>query len=267
MGRGHLLVLALLAGVAMILLRPGLQGSQAATYRVCLDPGHDPSVDVGAVATAQFPNGTFELREVDLNLDVAHEVRRRLIELGIEVVMTWDAAELGWPEVGAADLPPPPTIADDPELADPLGLEARGALCVEAGAMAMFSVHHNSLPGAGNGLTTLFRDPGFGQKDGDRAVAEVVQATMWDVLQPGKRSRGFVDFGLFRGNWGVARGAVGIPTVILEPVVISNPAEALRLAPSIAQAGARRLQIVEAEVDAIVAAEAAVRGRVQGGSR
>jgi N-acetylmuramoyl-L-alanine amidase len=267
MGRSELLVLALFVGAISILVSSGPLGSAAGPYRVCLDPGHEPSEDVGAVTTARFPNGTFELREVDLNLDVAHELRRRLLALGIEVVLTWDGASLGWPEVGAVDLPPPPTIADDQELADPLGLEARGALCVEAGAMAMFSVHHNSLPGAGNGLTTLFRDPGFGQKDGDRVVAEVVHATMWNVLQPGKRSRGFVDFGLFRGDWGVARGAVGIPTVILEPVVISDPAEALRLAPSIAQAGARRLQIVEAEVDAIVAAEAAVRGRVEGGSR
>ncbi|HJN93743.1 MAG TPA: hypothetical protein QGF05_13605, partial [Dehalococcoidia bacterium] len=130
------------------------------------------------------------------------------------------------------------------------------ALCVESGAMAMFSVHPDSLPSGGNGLTTLFRDPGFGQKDADRAIAEVVHAAMWDVLQPGKRSRGFVDFGLFRGNWGVARGAIGIPTVILEPVVISDPPEALRLAPSVTQAGARRLQIVEAEIAAIVAARA-----------
>lgn len=264
MGRGHLLVLALLVGVALILLRPGPLGSQAATYRVCLDPGHEPSGDVGAVATAQFPNGTFELREVDLNLDVAHEVRRRLIGLGIEVVMTWDGAGLGWPDVAAADLPPRPTITDDPELADRLGLEARGAICVEAGAMAMFSVHHNALPGPGNGLITLFRDPGFGQKDADRAVAEVVHATMWNVLHPGKRSQGFVDFGLFRGDWGVARGAAGIPAVIFEPVVISDPREALRLAPSIEQEGARRLQIVQAEVEAIVAAEAVVRGRTQG---
>ena len=128
----------------------------------------------------------------------------------------------------------------------------------------MFSVHHNALPGPGNGLTTLFRDPGFGQKDQDRAVAEVVHATMWDALNPGKQSRGFVDFGLLRGDWAVARGALDIPTIIFEPVVISDPDEALRLAPSIAQAGARRLQIVEAEVAAILAARLVVRGGLAG---
>ena len=248
-----------IAGLAAAAAVTTVGGAQPPAYRVCLDPGHEPAGDVGAVTQASFPGGEYELREVDLNLDVAHAVRRRLLELNIEVVMTWDGAGLGWPETGAPDLPPAETLSPDPETSDRLGLKARGVACVAAGAEVMFSVHHNALPGPGNGLATLYRDPGFGQKDQDRAVAQVVHAAMRDALNPGKRSRGFVDFGLLRGNWAVARGAIDIPAVIFEPVVISDPQEALRLAPTIAQAGARRLQIVEAEVGAIVAARPAVR--------
>lgn len=248
-----------IAGLAAAAAVTTVGDAQPPAYRVCLDPGHEPAGDVGAVTQASFPGGEYELREVDLNLDVAHAVRRRLLELNIEVVMTWDGAGLGWPETGAPDLPPAETLSPDPETSDRLGLKAHGVACVAAGAEVMFSVHHNALPGPGNGLATLYRDPGFGQKDQDRAVAQVVHAAMRDALNPGKRSRGFVDFGLLRGNWAVARGAIDIPAVIFEPVVINDPQEALRLAPTIAQAGARRLQIVEAEVGAIVAARPAVR--------
>jgi hypothetical protein len=86
---------------------------------------------------------------------------------------------------------------------------------------------------------------------------------MWPLLQPGKASRGFTDFGLFFRNWGIARGAIGIPAVILEPVVITDPDEALRLLPTIAQGGLRRQQIVRAEVAAILAAESVVNHRVE----
>ena len=227
------------------------------TYTVCLDPGHNPTGDVGATTTAQLGQHAFPIREVDLNLDTAHAVRRELQARGVAVIMTWDAAHLGWPETGAPDLAPTGTPDDT------AGLEERGRRCVTGGADVMFSVHHNALPGAGNGLITLFRDPGSGQRDRDRAVARVTHDTMWPLLQPGKTSRGYTDFGLFFRNWGIARGAIGIPAVILEPVVITDPDEALRLLPTVAQGGLRRQQIVRAEVAAILAAEAVVNQRVE----
>jgi len=257
------LLLALLAGALPLAAlafgqpRAFSQAHAQQAYTVCLDPGHDPSGDVGAVTTAQLGRHSFPIREVDLNLDIAHALRRRLQALGISVLMTWDGASLGWPEVGAPDLPP----AGTPD--DIAGLEARGRHCVQAGAHVMFSVHHNALPGPGNGLTTLFRDPGSGQRDHDRAVARIVHDTMWSLLHPGKASRGFTDFGLLFRNWGIARGAIGIPAVILEPVVITDPTEALRLLPTIAQGGLRRQQIVRAELAAILAAEPVVNQRVE----
>ena len=267
MGARGWLLLALLA-LALLLTVVGLGPSRAVTpahaqqsYAVCLDPGHNPTGDVGATTTAQLGRHSFPIREVDLNLDVAHAVRRDLQALGVTVIMTWDAAHLGWPETGAPDLAP--TGAPD----DTAGLEERGRRCVAGGADVMFSVHHNALPGPGNGLITLFRDPGSGQRDQDRAVARIVHDTMWPLLQPGKASRGFTDFGLFFRNWGIARGAIGIPAVILEPVVITDPDEALRLLPSIEQGGLRRQQIVRAEVAAILAAEAVVNQSVESTNR
>ncbi|MEE9277877.1 MAG: N-acetylmuramoyl-L-alanine amidase [Dehalococcoidia bacterium] len=227
-------------------------------YLVCLDPGHTLDGDVGAVSTATIRRHTITLREVDLNLDTAHAVRRELEAQGVSVVMTWDGAHVGWPETGAPDEPPPPTFSSDPGPNDPAGLEARGRACVDAGADVMFAIHYNGLPGPGNGLVTLFRDPGSGQRDRDRAVAQVVHDTMWDLLSPGKASREFTDFGLFFNDWGIARGAMGIPAVILEPVVITNETEAQRLVPTIGQGGLRRLQIVAAEVAAILAARPVV---------
>ncbi len=236
------------------------QASAAGSFSVCLDPGHTLDGEVGAVTTATIGRHAIELREVDLNLDVAHAVRRELEALGIGVVMTWDGAQAGWPETGAPDEPPPPFFSDEPGPNDPEGVEARGRLCVEAGTQVMYSVHHNALPGEGNGLTTLFRDPGSGQRDQDRAVAKVVHETMWEALSPGKASRGFTDFGLFFANWGIARGAVGIPAVIFEPVVITDAEEAQRLVATIGQGGLRRLQIVGAEVAAILASRPVVEG-------
>lgn len=247
------LLLVSLLSVSVVSLAPPARAAGEGTYRVCLDPGHELDGDVGAVATAAIGAHAIQLREVDLNLDVAHAVRRQLLAQRIAVVMTWDAADAGWPETGAPDQPPPPIVSDDPGPNDPLGLEARGRACVDAGAQVMFSVHHNGLSDQRNGLTTLFRDPGFGQRDNDRAVAEIVHDTMWVRLSPGKASRGFINFGLFFDDWAVARGAVGIPTVIFEPVVMTNQTEAQRLVPTIAQAGLRRQHIVDAEVAAVVA--------------
>ena len=227
-------------------------------YIVCLDPGHTLSSDLGAVSVAEIGRHRITLREVDLNLDVVHAVRRELLAAGIGVVMTWDGAHIGWPETSAPDEPPPATLSPDPGPNDPEGLETRGRLCVDAGAEVMFSIHHNALDGPGNGLVTLFRDPGSGQRDRDRAVAQVVHDTMWAHLSPGKASSGFINFGLFFDDWGVARGARGIPSIILEPVVITDPEEAQRLVPTVGQGGLRRLQIVRAEVAAILAARTVV---------
>ena len=243
-------LVALGAAVSIVAALGGaLEAPVAATstYRVCLDPGRTLEADVRVVVTAQIRRHTIELREVDLNLDVAHAVRHELLARGVDVVMTWDGAAAGWPETGAPDEPPPPLFSADPGPHDPQGLEARGRRCVEAGTEVMFSIHHNGLPGPGNGLITLFRDPGSGQHDGDRAVAEVVHQTMWEQLHPGKAARGYVDFGLFFADWGVARGAVGIPAVILEPVVVTD-----------AQGGLRRAQIARAEAAAILAAQLVV---------
>ena len=227
-------------------------------YVVCLDPGHTFDRDIGAATQAVFGAETFSLREVDLNLDVAHALRQALLGRGVGVVMTWDGAAAGWPESGAPDEPPPPFLSDDPIPNDPLGIEARGRLCVAGGAHVMFSVHHNGIPGPGDGLITLYRDPGLGQYDRDRAVAKVVHRVMWDALGRSKPAHPFTDYGLYFEDWGIARGAIGIPAVILEPVIITDRDEARWLTPTIAQGGVRRRQIVEAELAAILAARSAV---------
>ena len=79
-------------------------------YIVCLDPGHTLSSDLGAVSVAEIGRHRITLREVDLNLDVVHAVRRELLAAGIGVVMTWDGAHIGWPETSAPDEPPPATL-------------------------------------------------------------------------------------------------------------------------------------------------------------
>jgi N-acetylmuramoyl-L-alanine amidase len=216
---------------------------------VCIDPGHSLSKPSIVVTVPEVDERgrlrDSELREVDINLDIAREVARRLGErFGADaVVMTWgetDNQPRGWNA-----------------LRGPLGDEktdvmARGAFCTGRGARAIVSIHTNSFGDSPNGMLTGYRDAN------DRALALAVHAAIRDAVAvdpAGRPLRDFSDYGLDQGEWFLALGVDDrrdVPTVILEPVMMSDADEARRLLPTVAEAPrGRRAQIAGVAAQAL----------------
>ena len=123
---------------------------------------------------------------------------------------------------------------------------------LQQGARLVVSLHTNGLvDGDGlNGTLTGFHDAD------DRALAEALHWPLLDAMRrapAGWQISSFVDFGLDPGRWWISLGAPRSAVAVVEPVFMTAPAEAERLLPSIAEGGARRLQIAAAEADAIAA--------------
>lgn len=214
---------------------------------MCVDPGHSltqPGMVVSVpVSEAGRPVQEHELREVDINLDVAREVTRRLrARFGDQaIVMTWgeaDGRSRSWDALrGPAGDEKPDVIA-------------RGAFCVAERARSVVSVHTNWFGDAPNGTFTGFRD------ENDRALAAAVHFTILDAMRviADAPDDPFIDYGLEQGEWQLTLGFGDrdVPAVILEPVLMSNPDEARRLVPTIAAApDGRRAQIAAVEAAAL----------------
>lgn len=215
---------------------------------ICIDPGHSDSspgmvVTVTTIDAAGVPHER-RLREVDINLDVARDVARRLrARFGDDaVVTTWGEAD-GRARAWNALLGP-----DGDERLD---LMMRGAFCGRVGARALVSLHTNWFGDAPNGLYIGYRD------EDDRALAEAMHPVLLAAMAidaTGAPLREFIDYGLDPGDWFVLLGLGdhAVPAVILEPVMMSNPEEARRLLPSIADApDGRRAQIANVEALAL----------------
>jgi N-acetylmuramoyl-L-alanine amidase len=215
---------------------------------VCVDPGHslsNPSIVVTVpVAGRDGIMRDVELREVDINLDIARELARRLrAHFGAgAVAMTWgevDNLPRGW------------NVLRGPAGDDKADVMARGAFCADQGARAIVSIHTNSYEDEPNGALTGYRDAN------DRALALAVHGSMYHALSfdpLGVPVPDFTDYGLDHGEWFIALGVDDrdVPVVILEPVMMSDTDEARRLVPTIAEAPAgRRAQIARVEADAL----------------
>jgi N-acetylmuramoyl-L-alanine amidase len=154
---------------------------------ICLDPGHGGS-DPGAV------NG--DLHEADINLDVAYGLKALLELDGATVVMT----RTGDSYKSNND---------------------RYTFCNAARATILVSIHTNSTtkPAMDGSLALYFH------KD-DKALARAIYDVMWPYLRKtAPDPTNFTGFGLTNYASGVLLKS-DMPAAMMEPLFMSNPAEA-----------------------------------------
>lgn len=170
--------------------------SPIAGRKICLDPGHG-GPDPGAVG----PTG---LREKDVNLAIALQVRDTLVERGADVVMTRVTDQ----SVAA------PTAPHDEEL------QARCDVATNAHADIFVSIHANASdkPSA-NGMETYHAR---GASDASVLLAQTIFGSMRGALELRPR-------GVFPANFYVIHKAT-MPAELTEVAFISNPLEELLLA-------------------------------------
>jgi N-acetylmuramoyl-L-alanine amidase len=200
----------LLLGLALAMLTRNRVPCPTGSAMIVLDPGHGGE-DPGAI------NEAAGLVEKELTLEIARETARLVRDRGLSVALTRDDDR---------------TIAAN----SPLGEVANAC-----GAAVYVSVHVNAVDRPEpNYVLTL-----WAIEAKDRAFAETMQAAMAAELRPGTD---LGDSGLDRlENGGLLTAKM--PAVLVEPVFLSNPAEAARLAnPD----GRRREQIARAIADGIM---------------
>lgn len=122
---------------------------------IILDPGHGMSNKRRGVFDPGAVYG--EIREVDIAMDYANELRQMLIARGLQVVRTRR------------------------DNADPAPVDRRDDIAVSYGGDLMISFHCNSTPGA-TGTEVFFRG------EDDRAMAEKLSAAVASAL--GLKNRG-----------------------------------------------------------------------------
>ena len=196
--------LVVLGGLLSLLPTTGLHCPQPGA-RVMLDPGHGGD-DPGAI------NDAAGLVERELVLDIARRTEARLEEAGYSVALTRTDNATGY--------------ANTP----------RGVIANACHAFVYVSIHLNSFGEPEPNYAKTF----WGIEEKDAAFAAVMQAALVSRLQPG------TDLGdsglevLENGGLLTAR----MPAVLVEPVFLSNPEEAARLA----DPGGERLEAIAAAV-------------------
>lgn len=175
--------------------------------RICLDPGHGGDESGAAY---DFGGGAV-LREADVTLDIARTLKGWLASDGASVTMT-----------RAADVY--------------LGLDERAAVCNAAGADIAVSVHLNGADPISDGSLTLYGKPL------DRRLAGPLADVLYAGLVRNAPSLPFTAYGSRQFDGRVLLMTV-MPAVIVEPVFLTNPAEARALAAPSTQSGSRRNQI------------------------
>jgi N-acetylmuramoyl-L-alanine amidase len=207
-GAVAIITIVVLGGLLSLLPRTGLDCPQPGA-RVMLDPGHGGD-DPGAT------NDAAGLVERELVLDIARRTKARLEEAGYSAALTRDDNATGY--------------ANTP----------RGVIANACHAAVYVSIHLNSFGEPEPNYAKTF----WGIEEKDAAFASVMQAALVSRLQPG------TDLGdsglevLENGGLMTAR----MPAVLVEPVFLSNPAEAARLADP---AGERREAIAVAVTDGV----------------
>jgi len=158
--------------------------------KICLDPGHG-GTDPGAV----YDDSTIYLEEADINLDVAYGLKALLEADGAAVVMT---------------------RTDDSSKSN----NDRYTFCNAARATILVSIHTNSTtkPAMDGSLALYFH------KD-DKALARAIYTVMYLQLKAGAPGTSFTDFGLTNYASGVLLKS-DMPAAMMEPLFMSNPAEA-----------------------------------------
>jgi N-acetylmuramoyl-L-alanine amidase len=197
-----------LGALISLLPRTGLQCPEPGA-RVMLDPGHGGD-DTGAI------NAAAALVERELVLDIARRTEAQLEKAGYSAALTRSDSATGY--------------ANTP----------RGVIANACHAFVYVSIHLNSFGEPEPNYAKTF----WGIEEKDAAFASVMQAALVSRLQPG------TDLGdsglevLENGGLLTAR----MPAVLVEPVFLSNPEEATRLADP---AGERLEAIASAVADGV----------------
>lgn len=185
-----IITIVVLGGLLSLLPRTGLDCPQPGA-RVMLDPGHGGD-DPGAI------NDAAGLVERELVLDIARRTKARLEEAGYSAALTRNDNATGY--------------ANTP----------RGVIANACHAAVYVSIHLNSFDEPEPNYAKTF----WGLEEKDAAFASVMQAALVTRLQPGTD---LGDSGLeVLENGGLFTASM--PAVLVEPVFLSNPDEAARLA-------------------------------------
>jgi len=189
---------------------------------ICIAPGHGGD-ETGAVYHKRGrPEDRWTLYEKEINLDVAQALQGLLVGDGATVVMTRQDND------------------SDVSLAE------RVEICNKAETDITVSVHTNSTRSSRwDGSMTLVA------KDDDWLLAEAIHPVMYEGLKENWEGL-FTDYGIREDVWLLPLNT-DMPTVILEPVFMSNHDEAAALREEASIDGSRRAQIVEVAYDGIVA--------------
>src|ERR671916_64124 len=200
--------IVVLGGLLSLLPRTGLHCPEPGA-RVMLDPGHGGD-DPGAI------NEAAGLVERELVLDIARRTEALLEQAGYSVALTRDDSATGY--------------ANTP----------RGVMANLCHAVVYVSIHLNSFGEPEPNYAKTF----WGVEAKDAAFAAVMQAALVSRLQPGTD---LGDSGLeVLENGGLL--TAHMPAVLIEPVFLSNPEEAARLADP---AGERRQAIAAAVANGV----------------
>ena len=162
-------------------------------YKICLDPGHG-GYDPGAV----YDDGTIYLEEADINLDVSYGLKASLEADGATVAMA----------------------RTDDSYKDN---SDRYTFCNAEQATILVSVHTNSVSDpAWDGSLALY----FRPHEDDKILAQAIYDVMYPFLkETAPDPESFYPFGL---DW-FASGVLlrsDMPAAMMEPLFMSNPAEA-----------------------------------------
>lgn len=199
--RFRMTVLGLTLLLAATVLAAGASTAAGALegVKVCLDPGHGGR-DPGAV------NVEFELEESEINLDVSFGLKQLLEGKGAVVVMTRTDNETY------------------------LTNEDRYTFCNAEQATILVSVHTNSAyDQTWDGSMTL-----YASASRDAGLARAIHKPMYDYLQDTApvAPEDFRDFGVDNFASGVLFKC-DMPAAMVEPVLMSHPAEAEALVQTI----------------------------------
>jgi N-acetylmuramoyl-L-alanine amidase len=182
--------IAVVGGLLSLFPVSGLGCPEPAAW-VVLDPGHGGE-DPGAI------NDAMALVERELVLDIAHRAKAQLEAAGYSVALTREDA--------ATDYLNTP----------------RGVIANDCHALAYVSIHLNSFAQPEPNYAKTF----WGIEEKDAAFAATMQTALVNRLQPGTK---LGDAGLEQlENGGLLTARM--PAILVEPVFLSNPDEAARIA-------------------------------------
>ncbi len=175
--------------------------------KIVLDPGHVGQYDPGG----EWKRGPTGLREAEVNLRVAQELRRFLREAGAEVTLTRE-------------------VDRSPERPDPDDLESRAEVANAQQADLFLSIHHNAADSPQANYTAVFYHGSLRDGGASLAAGRFILNGLQDALRLESHLEcGLVSDGALTSNGFAVLRAARVPAVLTEASFHTNPAEEQRL--------------------------------------